>query len=102
MAASNALGGAEEQIAKGDYRRANIRLRDGLESLGDVFLGSDVLDDSGQRLSAAASAEWDEKLEVAARLRQSTLADRLSHYAQLQNLRKCPTPTQSATMDLPL
>ncbi len=101
MAASGKLGGALEQIEAGDHRRANILLRDGLEVLGDVSLGDDVLDHSGQKLSFAWGEEWEGRLEPAAEVRQRILAQRLTNYAKLQNLERCPTPQEAAKMDLP-
>lgn len=91
ISASEALGGAREQIQLQDYRRANIRLRDGLEMLGEVFLGSDVLDHRGQHLAAASSEDWQGRLKAAAEGRERILESRLADYAQLQNLTRCPT-----------
>lgn len=85
-----------------DYRRANILLRDGLEALGQVFQGDDVLDDTGQRLSLAWGEEWNGRLQTAAQVRASMLEERLTAYSTLQNLRNCPTPTESISMELPL
>jgi hypothetical protein len=95
ISASEALGGAREQMQMQDYRRANIRLRDGLEILGEVFLGSDVLDHRGQRLAAASSEDWNGRLKSAAEGRQSILESRLADYAQLKNLTGCPTAPEA-------
>ena len=95
MAANAALGSADDQIRAGDFRRANIRLRDGLEELGDVFLGQDVVDDTGLALSAAWAEDWQGHLQSAAQGRRSILALRLADYAQMQNLKGCPSPAES-------
>ena len=101
MLASRDLGTGEEQIKKGDYRRANIALRDGLEGLGGVFLGDDVIDDTGQHLSLARGLEWDGNLKPAAEERRRMLAERLADYAQIENLKACPTPSAVLTMAMP-
>lgn len=102
MAASAALGGASEQIKLKDYRRANLRLRDGLEALGQVPVSSGVIDDRGQRLSFAWSEEWHGRLQSAAEVRQKILSSLLEDYAHINNLQGCPSPADAAEMDLPL
>lgn len=100
MGASGALGRAMEQEKAGDYRRANILLRDGLETLGPIFLGEEVLDDTGQKLSLAWGEEWEGRLRAAALIRQDVLANRLASYARLQNLQQCPAPEEAAHAEL--
>jgi hypothetical protein len=102
VAASQALGNAQEQIAKGDYRRANIRLRDGLEALGDTFREDNVLDDTGLHLSLAWSQDWNGELRPAAEERQRILTERLHHYAELEHLNKCPAPPEAVNLELPV
>lgn len=102
MAASQSLGSALEQIKLSDYRRANILLRDGLEAVGQVDLGTDVLDDSGQVLSLAWGYEWNGQLQSAARQRQVILTDRLADYAELNNLQRCPSAQEAVEMELPV
>ena len=98
VSASAALGSADEQIQGGDFRRANIRLRDGLEELGDVFLGSDVNDDTGLALEVAWAEDWQGHLQAAAQERRGMLMERLTDYAQIENLKGCPSPSESERM----
>jgi hypothetical protein len=93
--ANTYLGWAEELIAKEDYQRANIRLRDGLESLGTVPLGDDVMDHTGMRLAVASDNEWNGREQAAATLRQGVLRNRLVQYAEFHKLTNCRSPAES-------
>jgi hypothetical protein len=72
-----------------------------LEELGEVFLGDDVIDDTGQHLSLARGEEWDGRLKPAAEERQGILTGRLADYAQIENLTGCPTAAQALNVELP-
>ena len=98
MFANATLASTDRQIKAGDFRRANISLRDGLEELGDVFLGNDVDDDTGLALAGAWAKDWQGDLQSAAQGRRGILMERLTDYAQIENLKGCPSPSQSERM----
>lgn len=94
--ASANLGRAKTQMEKGEYRRANILLRDGIETLGDHYFDEAALDDSGLTLGIARQHEWEGSFEAAANLRAGALSSRLDSYARVNNLTDCRTPEESA------
>lgn len=99
MMSANLLRDASEQMELGEYRRANMLLRDVEDGLGDVWLGSDVLDDSGLFLAGAWSEEWNGDQERAAVRRHDILSNRLKSYVELENLSSCPSPADGPSLD---
>lgn len=74
-------------------------LRDAEHELSDVWLGSDVIDDSGLFLAGAWSEEWEGDQKGAAIRRHAILSDRLKSYVEVENLGPCPSPADGLSLD---
>lgn len=79
--AAGLLERATAAIRKGDYRAANVLLAGGLEAVNSYYIAMPpTLDDTGMKLSLAASEEQHGHNSVAASVRRSVLESRLSLY----------------------
>lgn len=79
--ASQHAAGAAINLANDDYAAASRLAITGLDIVGEDYrLGADTLDDTGQRLSAATSAETTGNLLAAANLRVAALRSRIEMY----------------------
>lgn len=69
---------AADKAVKEEWAQANTLLKEGLDTLGDLYVSSDIVDDTGMKLVLASAKENEGSLQVAATIRRRVLATRLS------------------------
>ncbi len=72
------LVAADKAVKKEEWALANTLLKEGLDTLGDLYVSSDIVDDTGMKLVLASAKENEGSLQVAATIRRRVLAARLS------------------------
>ena len=72
------LVAADKAVKKEQWEQANTLLKEGLDTLGDLYVSSDIVDDTGMKLVLASAKENEGSLQVAATIRRRVLAARLS------------------------
>ncbi len=72
------LVAADKAVKKEEWAQANTLLKEGLDTLGDLYVSSDIVDDTGMKLVLASAKENEGSLQVAATIRRRVLAARLS------------------------
>ena len=72
------LVAADKAVKKEEWAQANTLLKEGLDTLGDLNVSSDIVDDTGMKLVLASAKENEGSLQVAATIRRRVLAARLS------------------------
>lgn len=72
------LVAADKAVKKEEWAQANTLLKEGLDTLGDLYVSSDIVDDTGMKLVLASAKENEGPLQVAATIRRRVLAARLS------------------------
>jgi len=68
---------ADAEMAAQNWKEANKLLKQALVELGDRYVRSDTIDDSGMKLIDADILEEEGKIDRAARVRRRILAERL-------------------------
>ena len=72
------LKAAEQAIERQEWSLANALLKQGLDAVGDRYIVSNTIDDSGMKLVLAETEERKGALQTAAQIRRGVLASRLS------------------------
>jgi hypothetical protein len=75
--AARALEAAKKLISAGDYKAASAKLDHGIQKLGNEYRAHQFLDDSGQKLSAAAAEEDRGEITIAVNIKRRVLEGRL-------------------------